>query len=55
MQAVVVTQHAEQTAAAAAAQQTQQAEDDLWAKLVEDGYITMPKGRLHTVDDFEEN
>jgi hypothetical protein len=55
MQAVVVTQHAEQTAAAAAAQQTQQAEEALWAKLVEDGYITVPKGRLHTVDDFEQS
>jgi hypothetical protein len=55
MEAVVVKQYAEKTAAAAAAKQTQQAEADLWAKLVDDGSITMTKGRLHTLDDFEES
>jgi len=55
MEAVVVTQYAEQTAAAAVAQQTEQAEAALWEKMVEEGSLTQTKGRLHTVDDFDES
>jgi hypothetical protein len=53
-EAIAMTQRAKQTAAALVAEKTQQAEEAAWATLVEAGFITMTKGRLHDVDDFEE-
>jgi hypothetical protein len=43
------------TELAFAIQQTEQAETELWAKLVEDGSITMNKGLLQEVYNFEES
>jgi hypothetical protein len=55
MEAIIATQHAEQTAEAVSAQATQQAVDDLWALMVSDGSITYSRGALYTVDDFEQS
>lgn len=54
-EAVVEQQHIELTQAFLSAQRTQQAEDELWSKIAADSKMTLSKGRLYTVDDFEEN
>jgi hypothetical protein len=54
-EASLSTQQARQTATAVSAQSTQQAEDDMWAQMVQDGSITYNKGVLYTVDDFEQS
>ena len=55
MEAIMAKGNVEATAKAVSIQETQQAEDALWTKLANDGSITMKKGDLNTVDDFEES
>ncbi len=54
-QASLATQQAEETAQAISVLATQQAEEDMWSKLVSDGTVTYSKGEQYSVDDFEES
>lgn len=54
-EAFFATQRAGRTATAVSGQATQQAEDELWSKLTNDGTITYTKGDLYYMDDLEES